>query len=136
MLTRIDIAERLSVRSGLPFNQALEACLAIEAAMAEALRGKAKEIWQRSPKSKKPSRFANSAFFYTGFARIDMWANKGLIGKNIIGDAVMNINFFVAYDFDRLLNPSLKPMTKHARNHITNEKIRLGILKGRERKKK
>lgn len=127
-LTRHRIAERLSVRSGLPFDQALLACKVIELAMTKALVAKAGELRQRAT-NKKPSRFANSAIFYRGFGRFDMFLNVGLIGKGIIGqEKLANIMFLADGALDQKLNPNLKPMRKHARHAITNEKIRKGIL--------
>ena len=132
-LTRNRIAERLSVRSGLPFDQALLACEAIELAMAKALVAKAGELRQRDT-NKKPSRFANSAIFLRGFGRFDMFLNVGFIDKGIVGDEkLVNLRLVADGVLDQKLNPNLKPMRKHARHQITNDKLRKGILVRRKK---
>ena len=58
-----------------------------------------------------------------------MFLNIGLIDKGIIGEEkLVNIRFHADADLDQKLNPNLKPMRKHARHKITNEKLRKGIL--------
>jgi hypothetical protein len=126
-LTRNRIAERLSIRSGLPFDQALKACEVIELAMANSLIAKAGELWQRDTR-KKPTRFANSALFYRGFGRLDLQLPAGFCLRYAKGRPLVNIFFYADGAFEARLNPNLKPMTKHSRNVITNLKLKQGIL--------
>lgn len=81
------IAERLALRSGIPFDQAYAVCLLIEAKMAESITGKARELWQRASKE-KPSRYANSAIFFWPDFRIDLKKEIGFVDKGVQGEVI------------------------------------------------
>jgi hypothetical protein len=112
------IAERLSLRSGLPFAQAKAACKAIQACMMQAFAKKATEV-RRRPQYKEGSRMNNAAIFYKGFGEFKLVKNRSPHGE------FFSINFHIASAFDTKLNPN-NPMFKHTRNKETNKKRKHG----------